>query len=248
MRFFRFPASGRAASHAPDPTPPPAPANGLSNVRKFKNLKFFAEGVAEKNPAAIRGVIAAILRSEQSELILDVLENGPRGQQGLSGPAFFVGNLWDHFPKEELVPIERPQADYPLLLGRDTVLTHPWNDGKLINHISLTGRDKLDPRTGPVKGYLGPWTQDPNHSVVLWLPWRIGFVGNGYHSVAAGILAAEGSLLPTRVEDWSFLLDLMETDGIEYRDRRTKASLGPVTDVRRAAVFEIGRLIVQSTG
>ncbi|WP_323129610.1 DUF6710 family protein, partial [Klebsiella pneumoniae] len=28
-----------------------------------------------------------------------------------------------------------------------------------------------------------------NHRVTLWLPWRIGFVRGGNHSIASGVLA-----------------------------------------------------------
>ncbi|MFM2495527.1 DUF6710 family protein [Salmonella enterica] len=35
---------------------------------------------------------------------------------------------------------------------------------------------------GSAKG--NPWVQDINHRVTLWLPWRIGFVRGGNHSMA----------------------------------------------------------------
>ncbi|WP_312038611.1 DUF6710 family protein [Salmonella enterica] len=38
------------------------------------------------------------------------------------------------------------------------------------------------PHIGSAKG--NPWVQDINHRVTLWLPWRIGFVRGGNHSMA----------------------------------------------------------------
>ncbi|ENZ0047743.1 DUF6710 family protein [Escherichia coli] len=46
----------------------------------------------------------------------------------------------------------------------------------------------------PIRGK--PWKQDKNnHYVDLWLPWRIGFMRRGNHSITAGILAGEGALI-----------------------------------------------------
>ncbi|WP_319950300.1 DUF6710 family protein, partial [Klebsiella pneumoniae] len=82
-----------------------------------------------------------------------------------------------------------------------------------------------------------------NHYVELWLPWRIGFVGGGNHSITAGILAGEGTLIPEHVYDMSWLFELVRTDGNHWfvDDHKVEA----VKSGRSAAVFEIGRLLVE---
>ncbi|MEK8414470.1 hypothetical protein P2O56_17665, partial [Escherichia coli] len=89
-----------------------------------------------------------------------------------------------------------------------------------------------------------PWKQDKNnHYVDLWLPWRIGFVHGGNHSITAGILAGEGSLIPEHVYDMSWMFELVRTDGNNWFVEGQKAEA--VKSGRSAAVFEIGRLLVE---
>lgn len=93
------------------------------------------------------------------------------------------------------------------------------------------------------RNYQGPWVQDDNHSVHLWLPWGIGFVYGGNHSIAAGILAGEGEVIPEKVYDMSHLLDSLHCDGAYFYEADNGEKVEAVIDVRRAAVFEIGRLM-----
>lgn len=223
------------------------PMTGRHTNAAFRTLMFTAEEIAKRNPAALPDLIAAILRPEQSELILGVAEHGQDARDDVHGYTFFCDDFRDFFPEERRKPVERPQAQFPLVLGRDPILACPWHDGRLIAAMSFIGTGKLDQAAAERKCYGGPWRQDDNHRVILWLPWRIGFVVGGNHSLAAGILTGEGLLTPDRVDDFSCLLDLMECDGTAFRDRHTKAHLAPVMNVRHAAVFEIGRLIARSS-
>ena len=213
----------------------------------FRTLMFTAEQIAKDNAEALPSLIAAILRPEQSELILGVAEHGQDAKADVHGYNFFCDDFRDFFPEDRRKPVERHQDEYPLALGRDPILPCPWHDSRFIAAMSFIGAGKLDQAAAERKRYGGQWCQDENHRVILWLPWRIGFVSGGNHSLAAGILAGEGSLIPDRVDDFSCLLDLMECDGTHFRDRHTKALLAPVTNVRHAAVFEIGRLIARSS-
>ena len=122
--------------------------------------------------------------------------------------------------------------DYPLSLASDMVLPWPWNLSRYIDSVSYIGINK---------GM--PWKQDTlNHYVDLWLPWRIGFVHSGNHSITAGILAGEGTIIPDHVYDMSYLFTLIRTDGVHWFVNGQKAEA--VKSWRSAAVFEIGRLLV----
>ena len=225
-----------------------APITGRADARVFRTLMFTAGEIAKVNPAALPDLIAAILRPEQSELVLGVAEHGQDAKKEVSGWDFFGPDFRDLFPEDRRRPTELLPTDYPLMLGRDPVLPCPWADSRFITAVAFIGSGKLDPDLAVRKRYGGRWRQDENHRVILWLPWRIGFVAGGNHSLAAGIVAGEGSLIPDRVEDFSCLFDLMECDGTVYRDRQTKKPIAPVADARHAAVFEIGRMIARSSG
>lgn len=211
----------------------------------FRTLMFTAREIERENPAALPALIAAILRPEQSEFLLGVAEHGQDAMKEVSGWDFFGPDFRDWFEEERRRPIDLPPAEHPLMLGRDPILPCPWHDSRFITAMAFIGSGKLDQDLATRKRYGGRWSQDENHRVILWLPWRIGFVAGGNHSLAAGILAGEGSLIPDRVEDFSCLLDLMECDGTVYRDRQTNKVLAPVLDTRHAAVFEIGRMIAR---
>ena len=65
----------------------------------------------------------------------------------------------------------------------------------------------------------------------------------GNHSITAGILAGEGSLIPEHVYDMSWMFELVRTDGNNWFVEGPKAEA--VKSGRSAAVFEIGRLLVE---
>lgn len=73
------------------------------------------------------------------------------------------------------------------------------------------------------------------------LPWRIGFVRGGNHSIASGVLAGEGEVIPDTVYDMRYLLDIVSTDG--YYWYMSGKICERVSDYRTAAFFEIGRLL-----
>ena len=102
-----------------------------------------------------------------------------------------------------------PGSGFRVELARDTVLTCPWKRPDLVNALLYVGSGRA----------LGPWRQDSNHSAIVFLPWGIAFVVGGNHSIAAGILAGEGSLVPTEVWDAGPWLDTFETDGRVFVDR-----------------------------
>ncbi len=95
-------------------------------------------------------------------------------------------------------------ALFELQLGRDVVLTTPWECKGFSSALAIIGSGKR----------LGGWRQDPNHKVTLVLPWGFGIVTNGNHSISAGILAAEGTIEPSEAFDLSPLLDRLACDGV----------------------------------
>jgi hypothetical protein len=162
----------------------------------------------------------------------------------VSGETFFFGDAMNHVQDgPEGRRAELDPAAFRLRLGRDPVLPCPWSYDRYVPALAWIGSGKAEPRLAEQMKYGGAWLQNDNHDLEVWLPWRIGFVRKGNHSLAAGILAAEGEVVPYAAYDMGFLLDELKCDGCSYILRRTGEPVAPVDDLRRAAVFEIGRLI-----
>lgn len=212
-----------------------------SNAAIFKNLMNTAKFIAELHPNALHDLINAILRPEQSELMLRGAEYGTEQRVDVSGPNFFGPHLHHFLPEyENNRQILKPE-DNKLRLGRDMIFACTSNDGKFTDALSYVGSSKATPPSLSIYKQ-GSWQQDGNHTVSLWLPWRIAFVNEGNHSLTAGILAAEGLLTPRDVADYSHIFKDIVCDGNEFLQTKTGETF-PVKNVRRAAVFEIGRMI-----
>lgn len=212
---------------------------------QFEMLMLTAREICAKNPNALPHLIAAILRPEQSELLLGVGERGQDANPDVSGFTFFFDGVLDLCYGDGRRPRDMPPIDYPLDLSRDCVLPCPWSYDRYIEAMSFIGRGKIDQAEADQQMYGGNWRQEANHRVELWLPWRIGFVIGGNHSIAAGVLAGDGRLIPDSVWDFDHLLDLIECNGRTYRYGDRLQHVAPVANARHAAVFEIGRLIAR---
>ena len=205
-------------------------------VGNEKNRFDHLLSVAEKLPAeALLDLIRAIMRPVQSDFLLAVAEEGTDARPTMAPQEFFFEGLIQVQSYEKMKEGELDGADYPLSLASDMVLPWPWSLPRYIDNVS---------RIGVHKGK--PWKQDKsNHYVDLWLPWRIGFVRGGNHSITAGILAGEGTLIPEHVYDMSWLFELVRTDGNHWFIGDQKVEV--VKSCRSAAVFEIGRLFTKGT-
>ncbi|MEN4545912.1 DUF6710 family protein [Pantoea agglomerans] len=206
----------------------PETAPDSSEKKRFDHLL----SVAKKLPTnALPDLIRAIVRPVQSDFLLAVAEEGTDARPEMTPEAFFFNELIQVQSYERMKERELKRVDYPLSLASDMVLPWPWSLTRYIDNISCIGA---------LKGT--PWKQDKlNHYVDLWLPWRIGFVRGGNHSLTAGILAGEGTVIPEHVYDMSFLFELVRTDGLYWFIEDQKAER--VKSGRTAAVFEIGRLL-----
>lgn len=187
--------------------------------------------LAASLPSAARhNLLHALVRPIQSDYLLAVAADGQDARPTLDERQFFFQSLFDYISFEQLSHQKLMPEEYPLSLATDMVLPWPWSMNNYKGCLSIGSRQG------------NPWHfDDSNHVVVLWLPWRIGFVKGGNHSLAAGILAGEGTLLPDRVFDMQELLRRVSTDGVWwYAD---ESHLEKVRDWRTAALFELGRLI-----
>lgn len=206
----------------------------IKRAEQFNKTMEIAHEIALTNPDALRDLVRALLRPLQSERILAVAECGDhQAPSEIDGYSFFFFDMQLFSGSEHLL---RNAPKYVLNLSCDPIFPTPWKRNGFVNALANIGIGKV----------RGAWVQDSNHVVSLWLPWGIGFVCGGNHSISSGILSGENIPIVTKeVFDFSPVLDLVECDGATYRNKQTGEVLAEVTDHRRAAVFEIGRLMIQ---
>lgn len=117
-------------------------------------------------------------------------------------------------------------------------MPEPWSKERLINAVPRIGADRE----------WGPFRQDPNHLIELWLPIRVAWVFGGNHSIAAGVLRAVGGLRTTLVRDLDPLYDHVACDGDVFFRLHDGSTIAPVFDHEWAAIFEIGRYLREAHG
>lgn len=199
-----------------------------SSKARFDHLIMIANRLPK---VALPDLLHAIVRPIQSDFLLAVAEEGTDARPHITeGWFFFEGIQW-LLDIDQMRQVEKNKNNYPLSLATDMVLPWPFSMNRYLENLSVIGTSK---------GL--PWKQDfTNHYVTVWLPWKIGFVNGGNHSITTGILAGEGIIIPERVYDMSYLLEKVRTDGVNwYVDDQAEET---VKSWRHAAFFEIGRLM-----
>jgi hypothetical protein len=204
----------------------------IENQIEFNNLMEFAAELADANPSALPDLVRMYLRPLQAEMLVDVAKKGAiKDVPSIDNRDFFWSGQCRIFDQLRRT---RRHKKIEIRLNRDVILPWPWERGRLIRTLASIGSGRA----------WGKWKQDDmNHLVHVWLPWGIPFVGGGNHSIAAGILAGEGKIVPTEIHDMSAVFKIVKCDGMDYIDKRDGREIAPVEDPRIAAIFEIGRLM-----
>jgi hypothetical protein len=201
----------------------------------FESLLDMAKKVDLIDPRGLHALVVAILRPLQSEQILGAAERPQHAaSEGLDVETFFMGAdgaSWFSFSQLAVINTK----DFEVDLARDITLPTLWHRQSVASAFAAIG-------TGLKSG---PWRQDGNHLVCLCLPWRIAFVNGGNHSIAAGILSAEGVVKSSSVYDLTPLLKVIYCDGFNYRKVSDGSVIAVVDDERIAAVWEIGRIMAR---
>lgn len=197
----------------------------------FSHIMSMANEIAAQSPQGLRELVRALLRPLQAEHMLAVAELKPHASPNAIKDFDFFFPLNQIAQSTDFYLRDKPEMWVDL--AKDIVLPTPWERTRYSSALATVGSGKSQ----------GTWRQDSNHCIALWLPWCIGFVGGGNHSITAGILMGEGKLMATDVFDLTPIFNRVRCDGKIYREIGTDRNLGKVHDPRRAAVFEIGRLM-----
>ncbi len=213
------------------------------SVSIFNNLMTTAHEIAQINPLGLPDLVKAILRPLQAEHIYFVAERDPHN----APPAI---DRYNFFMRDQPWRLSWVYGDgayaegerinpepFRVRLGKDLVLPTCWNRSRFEGALASIGSQKTTAWTDRT------WRADSNHNVLIWLPWGIAFVLGGNHSISAGILAGEGEVEATEVYDLGQVIDQVRCDGKVYVRIDNGEVIARVTDVRRAAVFEIGRIM-----
>lgn len=214
----------------------------------FAQLMRTANAIAEVNPRGLTDLVRAIVRPYQADYLLAVAEGGTDARPDFEARLLFGDEvrrrMFSDTGSYRLPSL--PAKHFEIQLARDPVLPWPWKHDRYVSALATIGAAKVDPAGIWNRHHSGAWRQTSNHRVALWLPWGIGFVQGGNHSIAAGILAGEGTLTPAYVFDMSYLFSEIYADAQSYREIGTGRRLGPVVSQRLGALFEIGRLMHQT--
>lgn len=230
-------------------------ATHLSNEEKFNNILKFARKILDDNVVSksdehpIFDFIRILGRGLQSDYMKYVFyydcdgkeHNVPMLEYSLVG-----FNLNEVFidDSDNIVKFydlkKEVKSNKKVNLSTDLVLPWPWNRNRLFNTITKIGRNRA----------WGVWKQDyRNHYVEVWLPMGIAWVRRGNHSITMGIIQG-GKLEPEYYYDISKVYKYIKCDGKNFIRVKTNSIIdneiiAPVTNIDFAAIFEIGRLLVE---
>jgi hypothetical protein len=204
--------------------------------QEFESIIDFAKKVHFENPNEIDNLIRLLGKKVQYEFLTYILRHENDYQMGEIAPK----TMWFN-PFQKLGNSDQSLRDLAVTinekrevsLANDLVLTNPWNRKRMLDACIHHGKHQS----------RGSWKQNSNHFAELWLPMKIAWVGNGNHSIAAGIIQRDGLLSPEEIYDISPVYDLVVCDGDQFIDIERDTPISTVKDVEFCAIYEIGRLL-----
>lgn len=117
-------------------------------------------------------------------------------------------------------------------LGTDVVLPWPWHVERYHNALLRIGNGLP----------AGAWRQDRNHQGYALWPLRVTLISQGNHSIAAGVLRAQG-VMSVPLVDIGPWIDRYETDGERFWDRTDLQPVSHAPSVWWAVLWELARFV-----
>lgn len=127
-------------------------------------------------------------------------------------------------------------GEEPFPVCRDLLIPLPWMRKNLLESLANIGKGRD----------WGPWRQDENHDIELWLPLGIAWARSGDHSLVPSLLDEGAEITPTDVLDISGVYDYVFCDGRYYRRVEDESIISTVKCAETAILFEVGRLMVEN--
>lgn len=199
----------------------------------MRRARQIAGSAAEHKNEALLDLIKIVMRPVQAEHIRNAYISEAHGairELNFSKDWFGTQNSFDFYTA---LPDESPKKQHTVNLSSDIVLPTCWHPASLSATIGVIGRKNRK---------CGEFAQSANHSVLFLLPMRIGFVINGNHSIAQGIICGNGQIVANEVVDLTDKLTEISFDGVYWRDRQNN-KIGTPRYAEFGWVWEISKLL-----
>lgn len=221
----------------------------LSDKEKFENIIDFAKEIIDKHnnknshEHPILDFIRILGRRIQSDYMGYLLYSGKvenksrdlEAREVMFSPYKTIKDENNNYIEVSTL-IERKQNDKKINLSKDLVLPWPWRRERIRDCLLNIGEGRE----------FGIWKQDyNNHFVDVWLPMGIAWVNGGNHSITVGIVQG-GELEPDYYSDISKVYKYVKCDGENFIDINSGINLSKVKSPEFAAIFEIGRMMVDN--
>jgi len=210
----------------------------IERTARFLQIMQLAHDIAAIDPGGLRSLVRLAAATLQARAITSVAHSAPhraRRSDNL-GTLLFDQNLpltSDGRSASDLV-LRTSDQRYRMRLGDDPVLANPWSRGRIANALATIGFGKGQ----------GAWSQDSNHNVTLVLPFGVGLVSSGNHSIAAGIIDGVGCVTSINVEDVTPIYEHVRYDGHSFVRTFDGAVISQPQDEEAGMLYEIGRLMI----
>ncbi|WP_066418251.1 DUF6710 family protein [Sutcliffiella cohnii] len=212
------------------------------NIKEFNNILSFATSILNSsNPKRIYEVMYSLGKPYQFKLINDLLKDNTVSNNALAIEHLFLKKSKDNYrfiltnENNEIINYSTHIGNRVVHPSETLILALPWNIDRLYNAFQNIGRN------------VGvPWENDDlNHRVIYISPINIGYIFGGNHSTVINIINNEASMKITEDLDLTPVYNKIYTDGRFFYNKQTNKIIDEVASVEFAAIFEIGRLILQ---
>lgn len=208
-----------------------------SRKQRLEKILAVAHDIARKNPEALPDFVRLLGRKLQSDYMCRAISWLDEHRV----PDLKPKVVWfDEFASlndqgSRLYDLKMDTSTSRLLsLSSDIVLPWPWNIDRVASCISYIGAGRV----------AGEWKQDElNHKVEYWLPFGIGWVHGGNHSIMTGIIQGQGTIETDKVYDISPLFEHVLFDGDAFIRKSDGAVIQESVELEFAAIFEVGRIM-----
>ncbi len=206
---------------------------------RFEHVMRRAKAVAAADPLGLSTLVRLIAAPLQARATTSLVFRPIYGARGAYNLSDFFGPPLARVTADGMtadqVSVHLKDARYRLRLGRDPILAVPWKEPSFTNAIANIGYSRR----------MGEWRADFNHKIKLLLPFGLGLVHGGNHSLAAGITNAEGTVVAETVIDLAPLYDHVRYDGVSMIRTHDGFNLWTPVDEELGILFEIGRLMLE---